>query len=89
MQEHSFLHDFGRVLGHVKEYWHLIAAFFATLWAALALARRRMFSGFATKRELVDCHDKLVCKIEENRDQNTREHSEIKDIIIDSLRSRQ
>lgn len=85
MQEHDFLHDFGRVLHALKEYWHLVVAVAATLWGMLLMARRHLTLGFATEKELEDCHNRLICRINENRDRNTEEHSEIKDLIIRSL----
>lgn len=85
MQEHTILHDAGRVAGVIKEYWHLFAAAGATLWGSLLMIKRNWLSHYATKEEMKECHDKLHREIHQNRELNTSEHNDLRDLIINKL----
>ena len=85
MEEHTIIHDIGRLLSWSKEYWYLIGGLVATLWGALLMVKRNWLAGYATKEEMNDCHANLQGQIMRNRELNTKEHGEIIKIIIDRI----
>lgn len=85
----TFISHLGDVLKYVKEYWHVLVGTLATLYGASKMVKRNWLQGYATKREVSECHSDLSARIRENareiqkaREQNTLEHNEIRDIII-------